>query len=83
MTITYGLVDFDRSSGTIESNMNLPVEDVPDGTIYEFLKYAGEKGWELCASFPSARRGAKHATPGRAEYRDPADVITFVFKRVS
>jgi hypothetical protein len=83
VTLKYGLADFDRNTGTVEWNINLPMDGVQSGSIYEFMSSAAENGWELCASFPNGHKGSKRAVPGKAELvecQDPAEIITFIFK---
>jgi hypothetical protein len=82
MKFTYGLADFDRFTGKVNSNIHVPM-DVPADTIYEFLRNAGEKGWELCAAFPGAPSGSKHGgEPGPGQpIEELSDVISFIFKR--
>jgi hypothetical protein len=44
----------------------------------------GERGWELCGTFPDGQKGAKRAIPGKAEprgYGEAAEAITLIFKR--
>jgi hypothetical protein len=85
MKITYGLADYDRFTGTVDWNINLPMEGVQCGTMYEFLQSAGEQGWELCGAFPAAQKGSKRALPGTAELRETADaaeVVALIFKKV-
>ncbi len=85
MKITYGLAEFDQFTMTIDSNINLPMDGVVSGGLYEFLKSAGENGWELCAAFPAGIRGMSRAIPGRQELRkceDPTEEIAFIFKQV-
>lgn len=84
MALKYGLADFDRHTGMVDWNINLPMDGVQSGSIYEFMSSAAENGWELCASFPSGTKGSKRALPGKAETvecQDPAEIITFIFKR--
>jgi hypothetical protein len=84
VALKYGLADFDRYTGVVDSNINLPMDGVQSGSIYEFMSSAAENGWELCASFPSGSRGSKRGVPGKAELiecQDPAEIITFIFKR--
>ena len=83
--IRYGLAEFDRFTGTVDWNINLPMEGVRSGTLYEFLRSAGANGWDLCASFPSGSKGSKRAIPGKAEIvecQEPEEQIAFIFKRV-
>jgi hypothetical protein len=82
--ITYGLAELDRYTGTVDYDTNLPMEGVSSGNLHEFLRSAGENGWELCASFPIGTKGSKRAIPGKAETvecQDPTELITFIFKR--
>jgi len=82
--ITYGLAEFDRYTGVIEWNINLPMEGVQSGGLYEFLQSAGENGWDLCASFPAGSPGSKRAIPGKSdtvECKDSTEIIAFVFKK--
>jgi len=84
VTLRYGLADYDRYTGMVDWNINLPMDGVQCGTIYEFLSSAAENGWELCASFPSGNKGMKRSVGGGAqtvECADPADIITFIFKQ--
>ena len=83
--ITYGLAEYDRYTGMIDFNVNLPMQGVESGSIYDFLRKAGENGWELCACFPSGRKGSKRALPNSAELRecqDTAEQIALIFKRI-
>lgn len=84
MTLKYGLADFDRNTGTVDWNINLPMDGVKAGvSLYEFMDSAALNGWELCASFPSGHKGSKRAVPGKAETiecQDPSEIITFIFK---
>lgn len=61
------------------------MDGVQCGTLYEFLRSAGEQGWELCGAFPAGLKGSKRAIPGKAEpreYGEGAEVVALVFKRV-
>jgi hypothetical protein len=83
--ITYGLAQWDNYTGTVDYNVNLPMEGVQGGTLYEFLHSAGEHGWELCGAFPAGLKGAKRAIPGKAELREceeAAEVSALIFKKV-
>jgi hypothetical protein len=86
VAITYGLAEFDRYTGTVDWDTNLPMEGMPSASLHESLRSAGENGWELCASFPSGSKGSKRAIPGKAETvecQDSAEQIAFVFKRAA
>jgi len=83
--ITYGLAEWDNYTGSVDWNINLPMDGVSGGGLYEFLQSAGEHGWELCSTFPSGLKGSKRAIPGKAElqeYSEAAEVIALVFKKV-
>jgi len=85
MKITYGLAEYNRFTGTIDSNIHLPMNGVLCGTIYEFFRSAGENGWELCAAFPAGQKGMTRALPGFGKTRvceDAAEEIAFLFKHV-
>ena len=85
MRVTYGLAELDRFTGSVDWNINLPMENVSTGSLYDFLHSAGENGWELCGAFPSGVKGNKRPIPGSAELRecaDPSEQIAFIFKRV-
>ena len=78
------MAELDRYTGVVDCNINLLIDEVQSGSIYEFMSSAAENGWELCASFPSGRKGLKRHVPGKAETiecQDPAEIITFIFKR--
>jgi hypothetical protein len=82
--ITYGLAELDNYTGTVDWNINLPMDGVAGHTLCDFLQSAGEHGWELCAAFPHGLKGSKRAVPGRAEtreYQEAAEVIALIFKR--
>jgi hypothetical protein len=84
VTLKYGLAEFDSYTGMVDWNINLPMDGVQSGSIYEFMSSAGENGWELCAAFPSGCKGSKRVLPGKAEpieCQDPAEIITFIFRR--
>jgi hypothetical protein len=83
--ITYGLADLDRQSGTVDCNINLPMEGVSAGILYDFLKSAGENGWELCAAFRAGMPGSRRAIPGApglVECKDAAEIVALIFKKV-
>lgn len=85
MKITYGLAEFDNYTGRVDWNINLPMDGVQCGTMYEFLRSAGEHGWELCGGFPSGLKGMKRAIPDKAEgreYGEAAEVVALIFKKV-
>ena len=84
MAIKYGLAEYDRHTGNIDWNTNLPMDGVQRGFLYEFFRSAGENGWELCGTFPSGHVGMKRVI-GSGELReteDPAEVIALLFKHV-
>lgn len=86
MAIKYGLAEFDRYTGKVDWNINLPMEGVAAGELYEFLENAGANGWELCSSFPNGVTGAKRHIPNQADTREckePSEQIAFIFKRIS
>ena len=85
MKVTYGLAELDQYTGNVDWNINLPMDGVQTGSLYEFFSSAGENGWELCAAFPNGHKGGRRAIPGKAELRtceDPSEQIAFIFKRV-
>ena len=85
MALKYGLADYDRYTGVVDWNINLPMDGVTSGTLYDFLNSAAENGWEICASFPSGSKGSKRAGRGAEviDCQDAAEVITFIFKKQS
>jgi len=83
--ITYGLAELDRYTGRVDWNINLPMDGVQCGTLYEFLQSAGEQGWELCGAFAAGLKGSKRALPGKDELREcgeAAEVVALIFKKV-
>ena len=86
MAIKYGLAEYDRYTGTVDFNINLPMDGVQSGSIYEFLRNASENNWELCGAFPASIKGEKRALPpnirGLRESEDSAEEIALIFKRV-
>jgi hypothetical protein len=83
--ITYGLAEFDNYTGRVDWNINLPMDGVQCGILYEFLQSAGEKGWELCGASPAGLQGLKRAIPGKSEtreYSEAAEVVALIFKKV-
>jgi len=44
MAIVYGLAEYDRDTGKVDWNIHLPMDGVQSGTLYEFLRSAGENG---------------------------------------
>jgi hypothetical protein len=86
MTIRYGLAEYDRFTGIVDSNINLPMDGVESGNIYEFFRSAGESGWELCAAFSAGQPGMNRALPpgfsGKRECEDAAEEIAFIFKKI-
>ncbi|HEX4284810.1 MAG TPA: hypothetical protein VHZ28_06930 [Terracidiphilus sp.] len=84
MSIKYGLAEYDRYTGMVDWNINLPMSGVKSGSIYDFFRSAGEEGWELCAAFPAGEKGTTRALPSPNAKRvcqDAAEEITFLFKR--
>jgi hypothetical protein len=56
MAIVYGLAEYDRYTGVVDWNIHLSMDGVQSGTLYEFLRSAGENGWEMALRpFPSSR----------------------------
>ena len=85
MKITYGLAELDNLTGLVDWNVNLPMDGVQSGGIYEFLHSAGEHGWELCGAFPGGLKGSKRAIAGKSElreYAEAAEVVALIFKKV-
>lgn len=80
--IKYGLAEYDRFTGSVDFNINLPMEGVSGGNFYEFMKCAGENGWELCGSFPSSNVGMTRALPGGTrKSEDAAEEIALIFMK--
>jgi hypothetical protein len=87
MTVVYGLAEYDRYTGMVDWNINLPMDGVQSGNLYEFLKSAGENGWEMCAAFPVGTKGQTRALPLSSGQNtriceDAAEEIAFIFKQV-
>ncbi len=86
MSIVYGLAEYDRFTGMVDSNINLPMDGVGTGNLYEFFQSAGKNGWELCGTFSAGQPGQSRALPpgfsGKRTCEDAAEEIAFVFKRV-
>lgn len=87
MQIVYGLAEYDRFTGMVGCNINLPMDGVQEGTLYEFLKSAGENGWELCGSFAAGQPGQTRALPpgfssSQRKCEDAAEEIAFIFKHM-
>ena len=83
--ITYGLAELDNYTGMVDCNINLPMDGVQCGGLYEFLQSAGDHGWELCGAFPAGLKGSKRAISGKAEpreYGEAAEVVALIFKKV-
>ena len=60
------------------------MDGVESGSLPEFLRSAGENGWELCAAFPIGHKDMSRAIPGKAETRqsqEAAEQIALVFKK--
>jgi hypothetical protein len=84
VTITYGLAIYDRNTGKMDSDINLPMCEVGANSFPEFLNSAGENGWELCGTFSAGVVGSTRSMPGTTELRkcvDAAEEIAFVFKK--
>jgi hypothetical protein len=85
MAIKYGLAEYDLHTGMFDWNINLPMDGVQSGFLYEFFRSAGENGWELCATFPCGVKGMMRATGTKGEVKvceDPAEEVAFIFKHV-
>jgi hypothetical protein len=53
----YGFAEYKPVKRSVEAYSNMPdMGEVRKKTIASFLKMAGEKGWELCASVPLEER---------------------------
>lgn len=88
MKVEYGLAEYDRYTGVVDWNINLPMDGVCSGSLYEFLKSAGENGWEMCGAFPDGTKGRTRGLPvsfgrGKRVCEDAAEEIAFIFKRVN
>jgi hypothetical protein len=81
MQIEYGFAEYDRYTGDIGFNINLPMDGATGGNFYEFLRSAGEHGWELCTSFPSSSEGETRALAGAGlrKSEDAAEEIALIF----
>ena len=80
----YGLAEFSRIDGTIDSYIHLPVGEVSGHTVPAFLENAAEQGWELCGTMPGPSRiGANMATAdgGRRKVEDYNEATTLIFKK--
>jgi hypothetical protein len=87
MSIRYGLAEYDRYTGFVDFNINLPMDGVQSGNLYEFFRSAGENGWELCGSFSAGQPGQNRALPpgfsaSKRTCEDAAEEIAFIFKKV-
>jgi len=85
MTIKYGLAVYDRSTNMVGCDITLPMDDVVEGNLHEFLSSAGENGWELCGSFSCGVKGMNRAIGSKGEVRkceDTTEEIAFIFKHV-
>jgi hypothetical protein len=83
-SFVYGLAEFDRIAGTIDSYIHLPVEGVSGHTVPAFLESAGEQGWELCGTMPGPSRiGANVATAdgGKRKVEDYNECTVMIFRR--
>lgn len=85
MRIQYGLAEWDRMTGVVSWHIKLPMDDVGEDTLPQFLQNAGERGWELCGAFPIGVEG--HTRPidrtGKLlKCKDPAEQIAMIFKRL-
>ena len=84
MRIQYGLAEWDRMTGVVSWHIKLPMDDVGEGMLPEFLQDAGDKGWELCGAFPVGVKGNKRPSDASStllECKDPAEQIAMIFKR--
>jgi hypothetical protein len=83
MTIKYGLAEYDRHTGIIAWNINLPMDGVQPGFLYEFFRSAGENEWELCGTFPAGMRMTRVVGSGELrESEDPSENVALVFKNI-
>jgi hypothetical protein len=82
----YGMAEFDRATGTIESYSHLPVDDATGHTVPSFLESAAQLRWELCGTMPGPCRKGDRVSDSRAPggtriVEDVNDSTVFIFKR--
>jgi hypothetical protein len=83
MAIKYGIAKLNQRTGQVVWHTHLPVAGVDRGTLTDFLRDAGDEGWELCASYPTAAVGLGYQDEeGNLKVcKDSADEIALIFKR--
>lgn len=82
MAIKYGIAKLNQRTGQVVWHPQLPVAGVDRGPLTDFLRDAGDEGWKLCASYPTAAAGLGFQDEeGNLKVRkDSADEIALIFK---
>lgn len=86
MPIRYGLVEWERVPDEVYTHSGEQLQmGIDDGPLSDFLRRAGDDGWELCAAIPVANVGMKRSSSahlgGTVEIRDGNEAFRLVFKK--
>jgi hypothetical protein len=78
----YSIVYFDRKNGTMDYYIKMPMEGVDSGTVVpEFLRQAGEHGWQLCCGWNSYLMDGIKSVHGDRTLTEPEEVLEMIFMK--
>ena len=78
----YSIVYFDRTTGTMDYYIKMPMDGVDSGTtVPEFLRQAGEHGWQMCGGWDSYLRDGIKSVHGNRTLTHPEEVIELIFMK--
>jgi hypothetical protein len=78
----YSIVYYDRKNGTMDYYIHLPMDGVDAGTtLPEFLKQAGDHGWQMCGGWNTYLGDGIKRAHGSGTLTDPEEVLELIFMR--
>lgn len=86
MQIDYAIAIYNRTDGTIARTEGASMNGAQTGSLIEFLRDAGNNGWDLCASFPTGPYGMdqpQHSSDEVNAFRDSGEKVALVFKKAA
>jgi hypothetical protein len=86
MQINYAIAIYNRTDGTVAKTEGASISGPQTGSLIEFLRNAGENGWDLCASLPTGPYGMdqqQHSADEVNAFRDSGEKIALVFKKAA
>jgi hypothetical protein len=77
---TYSIVYFDRTNGTMDYYVKMPMDGVESGTpVPVFLQQAGDHGWQLCCGWNSYLKDSIKSVYGNRTLKDPEEMLELIF----